>query len=540
MKKIAAQLLSIPNAISLLMLLFAVALPSLKAQHHGGDGLPHDFMDSIALFPKALGDVEWKVSSKNEQAMAYFNQGIQLKYAFAVNEAARSFRQARMIDPDCAICYWGEAWAMGAYLNGGMSKAKGPLAYEAMQKAVELADKNASPIEQSIIEASAVRFIEDYDPEGRRVQDSLYALAMKPVYDRYKKNKNVATVYAEALFLLEERSGTRDMDDPDVQRLHKVLEGVLDVDIKHPGACHLYIHATESTNRPDLGEACAEFLGSAIPGASHINHMPSHTYNEVGRWGESVRANLQAWHSDLKAEIGEGVAIYPSHNLHMLLYAASFDGQGAIAIQAGKDYHKSTGNSMYHVLTLLRFGRFDEILEVTERPEKTIPGALWDFSQGYARLRNSEADFAKAYLERVRTNADTATSKFRRHPAEQLLGITGYILEGEIYRAEGNMEASISTLTKAVALEDSMQYDEPEPLPFDSRHWLGAALLEDGQYEKAEEVYRTELEDHPNNGWSHFGLIEALEAQGKSSEEVKKQFEESWGRSDYWIRASRY
>ncbi|CAN0595056.1 unnamed protein product, partial [Laminaria digitata] len=180
---------------------------------------------------------------------------------------------------------------------------------------------------------------------------------------------------------------------------------------------------------------------------------------------------------------------------------------------------------MYHVLTLLRFGRFDEILEVTERPEQTIPGALWDFSQGYARLRNSETDFAKAYLERVRTNADTATSKFRRHPAEQLLSVAGYILEGEIYRVEGNMDAAISTLTKAVALEDSMQYDEPEPLPFDSRHWLGAALLEDGQYEKAEEVYRTELEDHPNNGWSHFGLIEALEAQGKSSEEVKKQFE---------------
>lgn len=537
---ITSQLLGLAKAVLMLSILFAVALPKSIAQHHGGDQLPHNFMDSIALFPKALGEVEWKVSSKNEQARAYFNQGIQLKYAFAVDEAARSFRQARMIDPDCAMCYWGEAWAMGAYLNGGMSKPKGPLAYEAMQKALELADKNASSMEQSIIEASAVRFVEDYDPEGRREQDSLYALAMKPVYDRYKKDKNVATVYAEALFLLEPRSGTRDMNDPDVQRLHKVLEGVLDVDIKHPGACHLYIHATESTNRPDLGEACAEFLGNAIPGASHINHMPSHTYNEVGRWGESVRANLQAWHSDLKAEIGEGVAIYPSHNLHMLLYAAAFDGQGAIAIQAGKDYHKSTDNSMYHVLTLLRFGRFDEILKVTERPEQTIPGALWDFSQGYARLRNGEPDFAKAYLERVRTNADTATSKFRRHPAEQLLGITGYILEGEIYRAEGDMQAALSSFTKAVELEDSMEYDEPEPLPFDSRHWLGAALLEDGQYAKAEQVYRTELDDHPNNGWSHFGLIQALEGQGKSSEEVSAQFKESWGRSDYWIRASRY
>lgn len=540
MKKTATPLTDLLRFSLSIIIFSALYSHPISAQHHGGDDLPHSFMDSIALFPKALGDVEWKISSKDEMVLAYFNQGIQLKYAFAVDEAARSFRQARLIDPECAMCYWGEAWAMGAYLNGGMSKPKGPLAYEAMQKALALADKNTSPMEQALIEASAVRFVEDYDPEGRREQDSLYALAMKPVYDKYKKDKNIATVYAESLFLLEPRSGTREMDDPNVMRLHQVLEGVLDVDIKHPGACHLYIHATESTNRPDLGEACAAYLGDAIPGASHINHMPSHTYNEVGRWGESVRANLKAWHSDLKAEIGEGVAIYPSHNLHMLLYAASFDGQGAIAIQAGKDYHKSTNNSMYHVLTLLRFGRFDEILEVTERPEETIPGALWDFTQGYARLKNDEADFAKAYLQRVKTNADTATSKFRRHPASQLLGITGYILEGEIYRAEGDMENAIASLTKAVALEDSMEYDEPEPLPFDSRHWLGAVLLEDGQYAAAEQVYRTELEDHPNNGWSHFGLIQALEAQGKSAEEVKQQFAESWGRSDYWIRASRY
>ncbi len=119
-------------------------------------------------------------------------------------------------------------------------------------------------------------------------------------------------------------------------KLHQVLESVLSRNVHHPGACHLYVHATESTTVPGRAEACAEFLGQSIPGASHINHMPSHTWNEVGRWGDSVRANLEAWHSDQKAAIGEGFAIYPEHNLHMLLYAASYDGQGAIAMRAGK------------------------------------------------------------------------------------------------------------------------------------------------------------------------------------------------------------
>ena len=108
-----------------------------------------------------------------------------------------------------------------------------------------------------------------------------------------------------------------------------MLESALKIDPKHPGACHLYVHATESTVKPELAEACAEYLGKTIPGASHINHMPSHTWNEVGRWGDSVEANTEAWHSDLKADAGEGFAIYPDHNLHMLLYAASMDGQGA-------------------------------------------------------------------------------------------------------------------------------------------------------------------------------------------------------------------
>ena len=141
--------------------------------------------------------------------------------------------------------------------------------------------------------------------------------------------------------------------------------------------------------------------------------MPSHTWNEVGRWGDSVRANLEAWHSDLKAAIGEGFAIYPSHNLHMLLYAASMDGQGAIAMQAGKDYAKLTGDTFYHVLTMVRFGRFDEVLEVKNRPSDEILGGFWDFAHGYAQLKTGNADFARVYLDRVKKAAETSKASFR-------------------------------------------------------------------------------------------------------------------------------
>ncbi|MEQ9310600.1 MAG: hypothetical protein RLN90_14180 [Balneolaceae bacterium] len=314
----------------------------------------------------------------------------------------------------------------------------------------------------------------------------------------------------------------------------------MEKDIKHPGACHLYIHATESTADPGKAEACSEFIGTSIPGASHINHMPSHTWNEIGRWGDAVRANIMAWHSDQKAAIGEGFAIYPSHNLHMLAFAASMDGQSGVATQAGRDYTKLTGNIMYEVLTLIRFGRFDEVLKVTERPTHGIHAGMWDFSMGYARLKEGDIRLAENYLEKVLAAADTSKSRFRFHSADKLLGTVGGILKGEIQLSKGDTLAAISSFERAVSIEDSLSYDEPEPIPFTARHWLGAALLSVDRFSEAEAVYRAELEDHPNNGWSYFGLLKALEGQGKSDSELEADFKESWARSDTWIRGSKF
>jgi tetratricopeptide (TPR) repeat protein len=267
--------------------------------------------------------------------------------------------------------------------------------------------------------------------------------------------------------------------------------------------------------------------------------MPSHTWNEVGRWGDSVRANIQAWHSDLKAKIDQGFAIYPQHNLHMLLYAASMDGQGAIATQAGKDYTKLMGTNMYEVLTLVRFGRFDEIARITERPKPVIDAGVWDFAQGYARLRTGEIEFARPFLSRLQAGSKMEGA-FRNHSAAHLLGTLVGILEGEIHRADGKLDAAITSFQQATALEDLMIYDEPEPLPFAARHWLGAALLEARRYSDAERVYREELEDHPHNGWSLLGLKAALDAQSKPSGDVDADFNASWSRSDTWIRESRF
>lgn len=500
--------------------------------------LPDSFSEPMPHVPKALGPYTREITSTNQEARAFFKQGQQLMYAFGKYEAVRSFREAWRRDPECAFCYWGEAWAWGPYLNGPLVERDAPHAWAALQKAVELADEHASPVEQALIHALETRYAEDYASAPQRGRNEAYAKAMKKVAEQFPDDLDVRTLYADAMFVLEPRRGRRELTSPSIQRLHAVLEGVLADNIKHPGACHLYIHATESTDTPELAEACAAHLSDQIPGASHIQHMPSHTYNEVGRWADGVRANLKAWHSDQKAAYDEGVAIYPSHNLHMLLFAASMDGQGAIAVQAGKDYAKITGNSMYHLTTLLRFGRFDEILEFTEKPEAVIPGGYWDFAHGMARLRGGEPEFAKAHLQRL-IYASDEPEYFRFHCAADLLGTLVHILDGEIQWEAGDLDNAIVAFEKAVVAYESMRWDEPEPLPFAAQHWLGAALLEAEEWARAEEVYRQELEHHPHNGWSLYGLQRALAEQGKSDPAVDQDLEESWARSDTWLRSSR-
>src|SRR4051812_25893612 len=535
---------------TLLLLMWAGAAAA-QPQSSGGNGLPPFVAQPIPLYTVGLGSFSRKISSSNAEAQAFFDQGFQLMYSFAKYDAVRSFREAWKRDPECAICYWGEAWAWGSNLNQVMTSLDAPFAYAAAQKALSLKHK-ATDRERAMIDALSQRYVEHFEPAARGEQDNAYARAMASVYEAYPEDLDIGTLYADALFHLEPRPGPppgrrprlQNLDSPNVRRIQGVLETLLARDPHHPGACHWYVPATEAPAKAALAQPCAETLGQSIPGASHINHMPSHTFNEVGRWGDSVRANIEAWHSDLKAATGEGITIYPAHDLHMLVYAASMDGQGAIAMRAGRDYAKLTGgDTIFQLLTLIRFGRFDEVSDVIAPPEGDISRGVWEFAYGYASLRTRQRDAARAHLASLRTLAEHSAAIFpssARHPAHRVLGLLAGILEGEIARVSGDVPAAITAFERAVALDDELEVDEPEPLPFPARQWLGAALLEAQRPVDAERVYREDLQQHPHNGWALTGLQLALKAQGKPTGEVDEDLRVSWSRSDTWIRTSRF
>ncbi|HEU4882787.1 MAG TPA: hypothetical protein VFT45_11090, partial [Longimicrobium sp.] len=465
----------------------------------------------VPLYTEALGAWSWPVSTASAEAQAYFSQGAKLMYAFTPPTARRSFEEARRRDPECAMCWWGEAWSMGPYLNGAMKPDDAPAAYAAAHRARELVDARGTPVERALVDAMLTRYAESQPEGGRKGLDSAFAAAMEGVYTRFPDDLQVAALYADALMVLEPRRGTWPMDKPSIVRIHQVLARALAADVAHPGVCHLYIHATETTPAAGDAQTCADLLVNAMPGASHLNHMPSHTYNRVGRWNDAVQANIIAWASDKRAAEGTALSTYPTHNVHMLMFAASMEGQAARAIEAADAYAALTptgDGASLQAMARVRFGRWDEVLSLTAPPPHPIHQGLWAFARGHAHLRLGRADSAAAYLARVDSLAQNTPQDitFRVHTAPALLGVAGGILRGELLRGEGRMEDAIAALEQAVALEDALTYDEPEPLPFAARDWLGAALLEAGRAVDAERVYRAALADHPHNGWSLFGL----------------------------------
>jgi tetratricopeptide (TPR) repeat protein len=316
------------------------------------------------------------------------------------------------------------------------------------------------------------------------------------------------------------------------------LESVLERDIAHPGACHLYIHAVEASRDPGRAVACAELLEDAIPGVSHIPHMPAHVLVHVGRWGDAVRGNQKARMADVEARKGRGVAVYPTHNLHMLLFAASYDGQSAVALQAARDLARESPNSAFFLHKVMaRFGRWAELLE-TEAPDAAYPLGVWRYARGLALLRTGEPDSARAYRDALAEQRDTTseTARFRAHLRRDLLGIAHAILAGEIAAAAGEHDEAVRVLRDGVATEDGLIYDEPEPWLVPVRQVLGMVLLVASRAAEAEAVFRDKLRRHPENGWSLLGLERSLREQGREeeAEEVQRRRGRAWQRADVW------
>ena len=516
-----------------------------------------------ALAPRLqnLGSHTFPVTTGNRQAQRFMNQGLNLAYAFNHAEARRAFREAARLDPNLAMAYWGQALVLGPNINAAMEPNEEPQAYELVRQAQKLQSR-ASPRERAYIDALAQRY--SGKSEDRRPRDESYAAAMRQLQQKYPDDLDAAMLYVESVMDLRpwgywQRDGAPHEYTAEIVGL---TERVIARHPKHPGALHMYVHLMEGTGTPEKAERAADTLLTLMPAAGHMVHMPAHIYQRVGRYADAIKSNQLAIAADedyitqCRAQGLYPMGYYP-HNIHFLWFAATFDGQSALAIKAARELASKIDDDTlkaapfvagfrltpYYALT--RFGRWQEMLKEPEPPAYSVPlRAVWHYARGLSFVATSQAALADAELAKLKELMSDESMKqplFSPNTALAVLMPAVDVLSGEIAASRKDFDRAITLLDKAVRLEDSLVYTEPSEFHYPPRHALGAVLLEAGRAAEAETVYWEDLRRNRENGWALFGLMQALRAQGKTTDATltEARFKKAWARADFTPTASR-
>jgi tetratricopeptide (TPR) repeat protein len=508
-----------------------------------------------------LGRHHFAVTTKLPLAQEQFDQGLAWCYGFHHQEALRCFEAAANADPDCAMAWWGLAYAAGPHINNmEMSPEAAEQANTNAQRAKNHAG-TATPLEQALIEAIVARYAWPAPPD-RKVLDRAYADAMRKVYTAHGAHPDVAALFAEALMDLRpwdlwKQDGSAQPETPEILA---VLEKLLAAHPQHPQGNHLYIHAVEASRSPERAVAAGERLAGLAPAIGHLVHMPAHVFLRVGRYEEAAAANRRGIAADLRIVARTGrngfYEVYRAHNYHFLAYATMFTGNADDAMAAARELVRELPMDLvqqlpnflegflgapYHVL--VRFGRWQELLAEQE-PEPWQKSRLAMFHYGRGLAHAALGHLEEAVKERDAFRAAVAAVPedwtMGNNPTRTVLAVADAMLDGEVEFRLGHHDAAFAALRTAVERNDALRYDEPWGWMMPPRHALGALLLEAGRVEEAEAVYRQDLEHHPENGWSLHGLAECLRRRGAASEAeaVAVRFTAAWKHGGVPITAS--
>ena len=543
-----------------------IQAPAPAADH---DHATHDHATEAAAAGAAsllgnLGKHTRPITTNSELAQKYFDEGLNLTYGFNHAEAIRSYQDAIKLDPDCAMCYWGIAYALGPNINALMDPAAVQPAWDALQQAIKLAPK-ASQVEQDLIAALATRYSDD-PAADRAALDKAFADAMRNLAQAYPDDMDVVTVFAEALMNLTPWNYWTKAGEPTqyTEEIVATLEAVLAAAPDHPGANHFYIHAVEGSQMPERAVPSADRLTTLVPGAGHLVHMPGHIYWRVGRYADVITTNEHAIHSDesyipdYNAQGMYVVGYYP-HNIHFLSCAAQMQGNSQMAIASARKVAEKIPDPIAVAVPLLqnfgpmplfalvRFGKWEEILaEPQPSADLRYATGIWHWARGMAYKATGDLEKAQAEYNAVMELAQVDDLKnlviLGFTTGATNLTLAGHILAADLAGAQGETEQQLAELEAAVKLQDELPYVEPPAWYFPTRQYLGAALLDAGRAADAEAIYRADLKEYPHNGWSLFGLMKSLEAQNKTGDAaaVQKEFEAAWQHADVTLTTTRF
>ena len=502
------------------------------------------FADTDPPLWEGLGAVTYKITTANEQAQSYFDQGLRLTYAFNHGEAQRAFRKAQKLDPDCAMCFWGEALVLGPNINLPMQDDAVAPAFAAAEKARGLAAK-ATPREQALIAAVATRYAKDAKAD-RAPLDAAYAAAMGKVAAQFPDDNEIAVLYAESVMDLSPwnywQPGGRD-PNPQSGPIVPTLERVLARDPNHPGAIHYYIHAVEASRPAGARRAlCRPAARRRFPApATSCTCRATSTTGSAAistRWPTTRRRpkwTRNTWRQPMRRWACIGSGYYP-HNVHFVLASAQMAGDGPTVIAAAEKLRGLIPDEVARVIALVQpvkaapyfahalFSPPATVLALPD-PGDAIPyvKAMWHYARGIAFA--AQGDFAAAKAEASAIAAleggDFTLLNASGVPAKDVLTLARTVIEARIAQRQGDKAAAIERFERAAALQDGLPYMEPPYWYYPVRQSLAVALMQAGRLDDAEEQFQHALKRAPGNGWSWYGLAELYKARGKADEASK-------------------
>ena len=540
-----------------------------------------------------LGHHSRKISTSSDDAQLWFDRGLNWLYGFNQEESVICFKHAANADPQCAIAYWGIAYASGPFYNmpWEMFSQHEELemltyCYQQLQIALENLSQ-ASPAEQALIIALTKRFQsnqpKDLDVYSRWDDD--FAQAMRQVYQQFPQDLDVSALFAEAMMtrtpwkLWNIHTGEV-AENADTLEVIRVLEQSIKFTEEnnlplHPGLLHLHIHVWEMASHPEKAMFSADRLRDMHPDGGHLQHMPAHIYALCGKYSDALAVSEKALTADRKYLAYAGPFLFYTtaicHDLHMKMHAAMMCGLFKPAIDAAneitrivttevlsvdKPYRTMTLEGYYSMKmhVLVRFGMWQQIIDepmIIDRQLYCVTVAMYYYAKGIAYAALGQIDEAQQCKTKFLTACDDLPQQryFFNNPAKNILNVGLEMLNGEMYYHMGEYEKGFTHLRRAVLLDDELNYSEPWPWMHPPRHALGALLMEQQHYGEAEKIYRADLGldnvviragQHPDNVWSLHGFNECLNRLGKSNEAelVKQRLNLALSRSDVRINAS--
>ncbi|MGJ7509286.1 hypothetical protein [Variovorax sp. GT1P44] len=501
---------------------------------------------------KNLGSLQFRITTKSPQAQAYFNQGLRLDFGFNHAEAQRAFQTAQKLDPDCAMCFWGEAFVLGTNINVPMMPEANAPALAALGKAVALKG-GASAKEQALIGALEKRYAASPPPD-RAPLDAAYADAMKAVATAFPADNTVLALYAEAAMDTQPwdywepggaRSKGRGAD------IVSTLETVLRRDPAHAGAIHLYIHAMEASTQPEKALPYANRLAALMPGAGHVVHMPAHIYYRVGMYRDSMTLNRKAEQIDenyFRTSPSDPIyktAYYP-HNIHFVMVSALMGGDGKTAVASAKKLDASVPMDLVKAFPILqpiksspfaahaRFSDPDTILALAPPGnDAALVSTMYHYARAVALAsRKDKAGAQKEIdaIEQIERTADYKAFEAWGLPAREIIRTAGLVAAARLADANGDLDSAAKLYADAVRIEDTIPYTEPPYWYYPVRQSLGSVKLRQGKLDEAQQAFRDSLVHVRNNGWALAGLVEVERGKGNAGAEktAKTAYDRAW------------